>query len=154
MAAEIRKQQSAVSEALGVQYHPHFFRLMGGDGENDPRTHNYPEQLCYLGVADWSLSGSDAELSQIAESLAPGKIYRFHTTDADTEKLRQFIPCAVLQGYEWVTLNELLGLQANATSELSSAPQEMPGPRPYRAAYQELRSGTITLGRSFACKKG
>lgn len=141
MAAEIWKQQCAVSEALGVQYQPHFFRLMGGDGENDPRTHNYLEQLGYLGVADWSLSGSDAELSQIAESLAPGKIYLFHTTDADTEKLRQFIPYAISQGYELVTLNELLGLQTNAMSELSSAPQEMPAPRSYRAAYQELRSG-------------
>lgn len=141
MAAEIWKQQSAVSAALGVAYQPHFFRLMGGDGENDPRTHNYLEQLGYLGIADWSLSGSDAELSQIAESLAPGKIYLFHTTDADTEKLRQFIPYAVSQGYELVTLNELLGLKTNAMSELSSEPQSMPSPQPYRAAYQELRSG-------------
>ena len=141
MAAEIWKQQAAVSAALGVNYQQHFFRLMGGDGENDQRTHSYLKQLDYLGIADWSLSGSDAEVSQIADSLAPGKIYLFHTTDADTEKLRWFIPYAASQGYELVTLNELFGYDANAMSDLSTAAQEMPAPAPYRVEYRELQQG-------------
>ena len=141
MAAEIWKQQAAVSYALGVNYQQHFFRLMGGDGENDQRTHNYLEQLGYRGIASWSLSGSDAELSQIAQSLAPGKIYLFHTTDADTAKLREFIPYVVSQGYELVTLNELLGLDANETSDLSTAAQQMPAPAPYQVEYRELHKG-------------
>ena len=102
---------------------------MGGDGEYDQRTHNYLRQLGYLGIADWSLSGSDADLERIKSSLAPGKIYLFHTTDADTAKLKEFIPYAVSQGYELVTLNELLGLEANAVSDLSTAETTMPEPQ-------------------------
>ena len=141
MAAEIWKQRAAVSQALGVNYQEHFFRLMGGDGEYDQRTHNYLKQLGYLGIADWSLSGSDADLDRIKNSLAPGKIYLFHTTDADTAKLKEFIPYAVSQGYELVTLNELLGLEANATSDLSTAETTMPEPQPYTTVYTEQKEG-------------
>ena len=141
MAAEIWKQRAAVNQALGVNYQEHFFRLMGGDGEYDQRTHNYLRQLGYLGIADWSLSGSDADLERIKSSLAPGKIYLFHTTDADTAKLKEFIPYAVSQGYELVTLNELLGLEANATSDLSTAETTMPEPQPYVTVYAEQKKG-------------
>ncbi len=141
MAAEIWKQRAAVNQALGVNYQEHFFRLMGGDGEYDQRTHNYLRQLGYLGIADWSLSGSDADLERIKSSLAPGKIYLFHTTDADTAKLKEFIPYAVSQGYELVTLNELLGLEANAVSDLSTAEATMPEPQPYATVYAEQKKG-------------
>ena len=141
MAAEIWKQRAAVNQALGVNYQEHFFRLMGGDGEYDQRTHNYLKQLGYLGIADWSLSGSDADLERIKSSLAPGKIYLFHTTDADTAKLKEFIPYAVSQGYELVTLNELLGLEANAVSDLSTAETTMPEPQPYATVYTEQKKG-------------
>ena len=141
MAAEIWKQRAAVNQALGVNYQEHFFRLMGGDGEYDQRTHNYLRQLGYLGIADWSLSGSDADLERIKSSLAPGKIYLFHTTDADTAKLKEFIPYAVSQGYELVTLNELLGLEANAVSDLSTAETTMPEPQPYATVYAEQKKG-------------
>ena len=114
---------------------------MGGDGEYDQRTHNYLRQLGYLGIADWSLSGSDADLERIKSSLAPGKIYLFHTTDADTAKLKEFIPYAVSQGYELVTLNELLGLEANAVSDLSTAETTMPEPQPYATVYAEQKKG-------------
>ena len=141
MAAEIWKQRAAVNQALGVNYQEHFFRLMGGDGEYDQRTHNSLKQLGYLGIADWSLSGSDADLERIKSSLAPGKIYLFHTTDADTAKLKEFIPYAVSQGYELVTLNELLGLEANAVSDLSTAETTMPEPQPYATVYAEQKKG-------------
>lgn len=129
MAAEIWKQRAAVNQILGVDYQQHFFRLMGGDGNRDQRTHNYLSQLGYIGIADWSLSGSDASMEMIKQSLAPGKIYLFHTTDADMAKLKEFIPYAVSQGYSLVTLNELLGFEDNATGPLTQT--AMPEPRAF-----------------------
>ena len=129
MAAEIWNQRYALSQALGVDYRQHFMRLMGGDGETDQRTHNYLRQLGYLGIAKWSVSGSDSDMKHIKSALAPGQIYLFHTTDADTEKLKTFIPWAVSQGYELVTLNALLGLPENDTGLLTQ--QSMPAPAAY-----------------------
>lgn len=141
MAQEIWMQRNAVNQALGVNYEQHFFRLMGGDGEYDQRTHNYLEQLGYQGIASWSISGSDATMEQIQNALQPGAIFLFHTTDADTEKLKKFIPYAVSQGYQLVTLNELLGLSDNAVSDLSTWDLNMPEPRAYTVEYREQKKG-------------
>lgn len=141
MAQEIWQQSAAVSAALGVNYQQHFFRLMGGDGEYDQRTHNYLKQLGYVAIADWSISGSDATMEQIKNALKPGAIYLFHTTDADTAKLKEFIPYAVSQGYELVTLNELCGLEENATSDISTLSTTMPQPQPYTVEYREQKKG-------------
>ncbi len=141
MAGEIWQQRVAVNRALGVNYEQHFFRLMGGDGESDQRTHNYLRQLGYRGVADWTISGSNAELEQIEAALGPGAIFLFHTTDADTAKLKAFIPYAVSQGYSLVTLNELLGLPENAVSDLSTFDPAQPAPVPYAPDYREQKKG-------------
>ena len=139
MAEEIWKQSQALNQALGVNYEQHFLRLMGGDGDNDQRTHNYLKQLGFLGIAYWSLSGSDAELDQIEASLSPGMIYLFHTTDRDTAILQQFIPYAASMGYELVTMNELLGFEPNAMYEY--APMAMPQPAPYEPDYKTRKKG-------------
>ena len=142
MAAEIWNQRVALNRALGCDYEQHFLRLMGGDGETDQRTHNYLKQLGYLGIAKWSVSGSDSDMEQIQSSLAPGKIYLFHTTDADTAKLQEFIPWAVSQGYKLVTLNALLGLPENETALLTQ--QGMPQPAPYTDDRHTQKIGDYT----------
>lgn len=139
MAAEIWRQRAAVNAILGANYEQHFFRLMGGDGESDLRTHNYLDQLGYRGIAAWSISGSDAGMEQIKSALAPGAIYLFHCTDADTRKLREFIPYAASQGYRFVTLNALMGYGDNAL--IAYAEEAMPAPRPYREDYRAHRVG-------------
>ena len=139
MAQEIWKQSQALNQALGVTYEQHFFRLMGGDGNNDQRTHNYLSQLGFKGIADWSLSGSDADLDWIKSSLAPGMIYLFHTTDRDTGILKQFIPYAVSQGYELVTLNELLGFEDNAITPFATV--DTPQPQTYAVDYHTHKTG-------------
>ena len=126
MAAEIYRQHAALNRALGVNYQQHFLRLMGGDGDTDQRIHSYLSKLGYLGIANWSVSGSDSDLSHIKSALAPGQVYLFHTTDPDTDKLKDFIPWAVKQGYELVTLNELFGLPENTWSDLTD--EVMPQP--------------------------
>ena len=139
MAAEIWRQAQAVNQALGVNYRQHFFRLMGGDGERDQRTHNYLQQLGYSGIAGWSLSGSDADMDMIRAALKPGAVYLFHTTDGDTKKLQSFIPYAVAQGYQLVTLNQLLGLPDNEVSPLCG--QAMPAPRAYAPDHATCKAG-------------
>lgn len=142
MAAEIWKQSRALNLALGVDYRQHLFRLMGGDGATDERVHNYLKQLGYMGIAEWSLSGSDAKLQTIENSLAPGMVYLFHTTDADTKKLREFIPWVRAQGYEMVTMNALFGVSENTWSELTDA--DMPAPRPFDYDYRTQKKGDYT----------
>ena len=139
MAEEIWKQNEALNELLGMNYREHFFRLMGGDGSTDLRTHNYLKQLGYYGIAEWAVSGSDSTLEAIKQSLNPGIIYLFHTTDGDTEKLKQFIPYAVSQGYELVTLNELLGYPENEVTEYHET--QMPLPRTYVEDYRPHKVG-------------
>ena len=139
MAAEIWKQRAALNEILGADYEQHFFRLMGGDGETDQRTHNYLDQLGYRGIAGWSISGSDADMDMIKGALKPGAVFLFHTTDADTKKLREFIPYAVSQGYRLVTLNALMGYEDNALTPYVK--REMPMPRAYREDYRVHKLG-------------
>lgn len=140
MAAQIWKQDRGVDELLGVRYEQHFFRLMGGDGTTDQRTHSYLKQLGYKGIAEWSCSGSDSTDEEIKKALAPGAIYLFHTTDADAKKLKWFIPYATKQGYKLVTLNRLLGYDHNAVSKLSRD-SEMPDPLPYRKDWRTHKAG-------------
>ena len=136
MAEEIWKQHAALNQTLGVDYRQHFLRLMGGDGGTDQRIHNYLNQLGYLGIANWSVSGSDSDMAHIKSSLAPGQIYLFHTTDPDTKKLKEFIPWALSKGYELVTMNELLGLPDNEIAPLTD--QVMPTPAPFEDDYKTL----------------
>lgn len=142
MASEIWRQKEALNQALGVDYSQHFLRLMGGDGETDQRTHNYLKQLGFLGIAKWSVSGSDSDMKHIQSALGPGQVYLFHTTDADTAKLEEFIPWAVSQGYELVTLNALLGLPDNETALLTQ--QGMPAPAHYDDDRHTQRLGDYT----------
>lgn len=120
MTSEIWYQMQKVNEVLGVNYTQHFFRPKGGDERNDQRVHAYVNQLGYNGIAMWSQSGSTDSLEQLYNNLNPGKIYLFHTTDNDLQKLLEFIPGAVARGYRLVTLSEMFGLPENETSELTA----------------------------------
>ena len=48
-------------------------------------------QLGYEGIAIWTQSGSTDSLESLYSNLAPGKIYLWHTTDNDLNKLLQFM---------------------------------------------------------------
>ena len=129
MAREIYMNNRAVSVTLGVDYQMHFMRTRGGDNRHDLRTHQYIKKMGYYGMAHWTLSGSSASVDTLKNTLAPGNIYLFHTTDNDLSKLLGFIPYATQQGYRLVTLNELFGYPENETSPLSEF--DMPEPDPY-----------------------
>lgn len=119
MEQEIWYQQMKVNETLGVNYTQHFFRPKGGDERDDQRVHAYLNQLGYAGVAIWTQSGSTDSLDSLYNNLAPGRIYLFHTTNNDLNKLLDFIPGAVARGYKLVTLSEMFGMGANEVSDLT-----------------------------------
>ena len=134
MAQEVWYQQMAVNEALGVEYDPHFIRMHGGLGETCGRSHQYLIQLgTYKGVVNWSWSGSGSSIEEIESHTRNGSILLFHAKDSDLQKLQAFIPWAVSQGYELVTLNEMFGYEPNATRPLTYDPasKEPPAPLPY-----------------------
>lgn len=135
LANAVCKQQMLVNDTLGVNYQMHFLRMQGGNGEKDPRSHQYLDQLGYLGIASWSYSGSNADISAIKKHLRPGGIYLFHTTNTDLKRLQEFIPYAVSQGYRLVTLNELLGFEENETTPLTTNALEVPIPSPSPYVY-------------------
>lgn len=117
---EVLNQEKAVRSILGVDYKMNFLRLPGGNGEEDPRVHHYLKSLGYKSIADWYYSGTDADIYYIYKRLKPGAIYLFHTTDEDYQKLKQFIPYAISQGYELVTLNNLVGYPENDVYQMGT----------------------------------
>lgn len=138
MTSELWYQNAKVSEVLGVNYKMHFFRPKGGDERDDQRVHAYINQMGYNAIAMWSQSGSRDSMESLYNNLGPGRIYLFHTTNNDLEKLLQFIPGAVARGYRLVTLNEMFGLPDNETSDLSTL-GEKPVFRNFKIAPQHLR---------------
>ena len=125
---EVYNQEKAIRNILGVDYKMNFLRLPGGNGEEDPRVHHYLNALGYKSIADWYYSGTDADIYYIYKRLKPGAIYLFHTTDEDYQKLKQFIPYAISQGYELVTLNNLVGYPENSAYQFGTleAPEFTP----------------------------
>ena len=145
LTEEVYKQQLALSYILGVEYQPHFLRPKGGDARGDQRMHMYAKQLGYYGIAHWSVSGASGN-KKIAESLKPGAIFLFHTTDKDLAKLLAFIPWVAEQGYQMVTLNEMFGYPANETSEITTPLSEhvIPALEPYQMVYVPLEKTTYS----------
>ncbi|MDO4740569.1 MAG: polysaccharide deacetylase family protein [Eubacteriales bacterium] len=119
MTEQLLAQNRLVSEALGVDYQMHFLRPRGGNADYDKRMHNMLQQLGYVGVSHWSLSGTP-EMSTWTSKLKSGDVLLFHSTDADLKKLVKLIPKLTEVGYELVTLNELYSLPDNAEYPLGS----------------------------------
>lgn len=136
---EIWKQDALLDSILGLNYQSHFLRLMGGDGEYDQRTHVYLKQLGYMGVADWSYSGSDADYEHIKRRVKPGEIFLFHTTNRDTKILMDFIPWLVSNGYQLITLNEMFNFPENETSEYVAS--EKPALDEYLVDWRVYKTG-------------
>ena len=146
LAEQVFMQQMALSSILGVEYHCHFLRPKGGDARRDQRMQMYAQQMGYYGIAHWSCAGSTSSDKEIAAALKPGAIYLFHTTNNDWDKLERFIPWAVQQGYQLVTLNEMFDYPANETSELTMPAKDYPIPTlaPYTPVYTTMKKTTYS----------
>ena len=148
LAKEIFLQQMTLSYTFDTEYHCHFLRPRGGDARKDQRLQKYAEQMGYYGIAHWSCTGSTSTEHEIAKALKPGTIYLFHTTNSDWAKLEKFIPWAVEQGYQLVTLNEMFGYPDNETSPLTMDAQDYPVPTlaPYDRVYVSYKKTTYAYG--------
>jgi len=149
MAEEVYKQQLALSYILGVDYQCHFLRPRGGDARRDQRMQMYAQQIGYYGIAHWSCAGSTSTMKEIAKALKPGAIYLFHTTTKnDRDKLVEFIPWAVEQGYQLVTLNEMFGYPANETSPMTVPIEEhtIPALQPFTRYYDVYKPTRYSWG--------
>lgn len=152
MTSELWYQNTKVSEVLGVKYTMHFFRPKGGDERDDQRVHAYVNQIGYNGIAVWSQSGSTDSLESLYNNLAPGRIYLFHTTNNDLNKLLQFIPGAVARGYRLVTLNEMFGLPDNETADISTI-GEKPDLQAFKISPQKLRKTSYVRAAAVVQKR-
>lgn len=150
LAQEVYYQNLALNKVLGVEYTEHFLRPRGGDARNDQRMHAYARQQGYYGIAHWTFSGSDRNISMetLKNSLKPGSIYLFHTTDTDRKRLVEFIPYAVSQGYRLVTLNEMFGYPENETAPLTEPLEGRTPPalEPYTTVPETYKKTTYAYG--------
>ena len=62
LAVEIWSADIAVDYVLGLDYDMHFFRMYGGSGARDTRTHAYLKQLGYDAIVTWTVSASTTSL--------------------------------------------------------------------------------------------
>lgn len=123
LAKQIFNADRAVDLVLGVDYQMHFLRPRDGNDRNDIRTHAYLNQLGYYGIAHWSVMATGAKLDTLKDSLAPGEMFAFHCTDEDVKLMKEFLPYALDQGYQLVTMNALFGYEENAASPLTDDPR-------------------------------
>lgn len=146
MANEIFLGDNMIDRALGMNYEMRFFRMHGGYGTNDVRTHAYLRALGYQGVVNWTLDAAVCSNDRLRNTLAPGNIYLFHTTAEDNVKLRNLLAYAQEHEYRFVTVSTLLGLDANAyaPADAQSLVQAAPAPESTQNIYIETRSGDRT----------
>lgn len=147
MAEQIVRQNQAVNNALGLDYEMHFLRMKGGNGEYDLRSHMYLIQNGYKGIVDWHWSGTSVSAARSRDAVKNGAVYLFHTKDKDIEKLKLLIPYFAAEGYEMVTLNELIGLEPNAVKPLIGDAKEYPVPEPMEFIYNE--ENYVLIGKKY-----
>jgi len=143
MVQEVWKQSIALNYALGVKYTPHFYRMYGGLGEMDPRTHAYLKQEGYLGIAHWTVACSGINPENIPGKLTPGGIYFFKSNEEDGQRMYVLMKAAKDAGYRMVTMNELFGLPANEYHQVQGSllAEKMPSFRYDPTDYYDLFSG-------------
>lgn len=146
MASEIFSADNAVDRALAANYGMRFFRMHGGYGTNDVRTHAYLRSLGYQGIVNWTYDAAVCSNDRLRNTLAPGNIYLFHTTAEDVVKLRNLLAYAQEHEYRFVTVSTLLGLEANSyeSADPQSLLQAAPAAISTSDIYIETRSGDRT----------
>ncbi len=106
---QIRKTQERVDEVLGYHYPLRLVRPPRGayrSGQKDflPVFEEYGVEKVVL----WDVAETDA--NKAFKAVQNGSILQFHTTAKDYSCLTELIPMLLEEGYELVTVSELLGL--------------------------------------------
>lgn len=111
---EVLQGYAAIADALGEEP-PHVMRAPGGNFNGELIDNLWPYVDAEVGwdvdTEDWSRPGTDAIVQSIL-SVQPGQVVLMHDGGGDrwqtVEALRQALPILVEQGYEFVTVSELI----------------------------------------------
>jgi polysaccharide deacetylase family sporulation protein PdaB len=111
---EIEKTQTTIEDICGIR--PKLFRPPGG--YYDDRSIGIVESMGYksvlwsLDTRDWSMPKSDSIVAKVEERAAEGDIILFHDLEdkrlPTPTALKKIIPYLIENGYEFVTVSELL----------------------------------------------
>ncbi len=106
----VRKPQERIDEYLGYHYPLRLLRPPGGNYRNASR--NCLPIFLEYGVEKvvlWDVSQTDAQ--KAFKDVQNGSILLYHTNKKDYECLQELVPMLLEEGYELVTVSELLGLE-------------------------------------------
>jgi len=117
MISEITRQSDVVNKALGLKYEMRIFRPPTGAGMRMERLHKVLKDLNYQALASWAVSGTQNP-DKLLDELRGGDIILFHADGKSLERIEYFVPRAIEQGYEFVTINELYNKEPNSTALL------------------------------------
>lgn len=115
------KTQQVLDETLGYHYQirwvrPPFGRIKGTEeGATSNRVVGCMRKMGYEHVVLWNVSQTDP--TKAMKQIKPGCIALYHARNKDVHCLEEIIPQLIEQGYEMITVSELLGYEAPETSD-------------------------------------
>lgn len=107
------RTQQKIDEILG--YHYPMQVLRPPQGKTNATVANAIADIGYLSVARWDVSQTNA--TQALKATQNGSILLYHARAKDIRCLTTLIPALQEQGYECVTVSDLLDLPPITTSE-------------------------------------
>ena len=113
---EVLQGYAAIADALGEEP-THVMRAPGGNFHGEAIDNLWPYVDAEVGwdvdTEDWRCPGSDV-IAQRIMAVQPGQVVLMHDGGGDrwqtVEALRQALPALVAQGYEFVTVSELIAM--------------------------------------------
>ena len=110
---QMLRTQQKVDEMLGYHYPMQVMRPPYGN--INKAAADAIESVGYLHIVQWDVSQTDAK--KAIKDVKNGSILLYHARKKDIRCLETLIPQLIEQGYECVTVSELLGLEAVCCSE-------------------------------------
>ncbi|MGN0971442.1 MAG: polysaccharide deacetylase family protein [Aristaeellaceae bacterium] len=113
---QVMRAQSCLDETLGYHYPMQVFRPPYGHMNRNGKNHvnSMIQTLGFEHAILWDVSQTDFE--QCRRSVQNGSILLFHTNTLDLRCMEQLIPWLLEEGYELVTVSQMLGMEPVATS--------------------------------------
>lgn len=120
IVATLGLAQQALDETLGYHYQIQNFRPPYGSIEDGKETTQKKiisaiRRYGFDHIIHWDVSNTDPET--VMKKVQNGSILLFHAKKGDTDCLRVIIPQLLEQGYELVTVSELLGMDPPEISD-------------------------------------
>lgn len=110
---QMLRTQQKLDEMLGYHYPMQVMRPPYG--KTNKRVAETVSSVGYLRVVKWDIDSTEPE--KVLNKVQNGSILLFHANGADVRCLKKIIPRLTEQGYTFVTVSELLGLDAVEPSE-------------------------------------